>query len=123
MTSFPPSRSRRLAAAASAFAAITVTVGVLVLALGASLPQAWWPRTGQAFAADAATAPANATATACDRITGPAKAYCERGRHASSARSDSDSSGATAWKLLPAATALGALLIWRCRTPTRQGRP
>ncbi|MGW1269792.1 hypothetical protein [Streptomyces sp. NPDC002491] len=121
MTSFPPRRSRRLAAAASAFAAITVTVGVLVLALGASLPQAWWPRTGQAFAANAATAPA--TATACDRITGPAKAYCERGRHASSAGSDRDGSGATAWRLLPAATAVGALLLWRRRTPTRQGRP
>ncbi|MFI1508191.1 hypothetical protein [Streptomyces sp. NPDC020597] len=119
MTSFPPSRSRRLAAAASALAAIAVTVGVLVLVLGASLPQAWWPRTGQAFASDAAPAPANA----CDRITGPAKAYCERGRRVSSAGSDRDGSGTAAWKLLLAATAVGALLVWRCRTPTRQGRP
>ncbi|KRD17943.1 hypothetical protein [Streptomyces sp. Root264] len=119
MTSFPPSPSRRLAAAASALTAITVTVGVLVLALGASLPQAWWPRTGQAFASDAATAPANA----CNRITGPAKTYCERGRRASSAGSDRNGSGAAAWKLLPAATTVGALLVWRRRTPTRQGRP
>ncbi|MFE4413246.1 hypothetical protein [Streptomyces sp. NPDC056821] len=118
MTSFAPSRSRRLAAAASALTAIAVAVGVLVLALGASLPEAWWPRTGQAFAADAAKAPAGS----CDRIAGPAKAYCERGRHATSAGSTQAGGDAAAWKLLPAATAVGALVIWRRRTPTRQGR-
>lgn len=115
MTSYPPSRSRLGAAAATALTVITVAVGVLVLALGASLPETWWPRTGQAFATDAAKAPADA----CDRIAGPAKAYCERGRHATSAQ---DSGDAATWKLLPAATAVGALVLWRRRTPTRQGR-
>ncbi|BAC67885.1 MULTISPECIES: hypothetical protein [Streptomyces] len=115
MTSFAPSRSRRLAAAASALTVIAVAVGVLVLALGVSLPEAWWPRTGQAFAADAAKAPADP----CDRIAGPAKAYCERGRHATSAQAGGD---AAAWKLLSAATAIGALVIWRRRAHTRQGR-
>jgi hypothetical protein len=118
MTSFAPSPSRRLAAAASVLTVITVAVGVLVLALGASLPETWWPRTGQAFAADAAKAPADA----CDRIAGPAKAYRKRGRHATSAGTAQDGGDAAAWKLLPAATAVGALVIWRRRTPTRQGR-
>ncbi|MFF3207712.1 hypothetical protein [Streptomyces sp. NPDC002962] len=114
MTSYPPGRSRRLAAAATALTVITVAVGVLVLALGASLPETWWPRTGQAFASDAAKAPAET----CDRIAGPAKKYCERGLHATSAQDGGDA----AWKLLPAVTGVGALVIWRRRMPTRQGR-
>lgn len=118
MTSFAPSRSRRLAAAVCALTAIAVAVGVLVLALGASLPQAWWPRTGQAFAPDAAKAPADA----CGRIADPAKGYCERGRHATSAGSTQAGGDAAAWVLLPAASAVNALVIWRRRTPTGQGR-
>ncbi|MEU9272470.1 hypothetical protein AB0E04_44820 [Streptomyces sp. NPDC048251] len=116
MTSYPPSRSRRPVATASALTVITVAVGVLVWALWASLPETWWPRTGQAFASDAAEVPADS----CDRIAGPAKAYCERGRHATSAQDGGDT--AAAWKLLPAATAVGALVLWRRRMPTRQGR-
>lgn len=118
MTSFAPSRSRRLAAAASAVTAIAVAVGVLVLALGVSLPEAWWPRTDQAFATNAAHTPADV----CDRIIGPAKAYCEHGRHSTSARSAQADGDAAAWRLLPAAAAVGALVIWRRRTPMRQGR-
>ncbi|PWI05129.1 hypothetical protein DIZ27_41115 [Streptomyces sp. NWU339] len=117
MTSFAPSRSRRLAAVASALTAIAVAVGVLVLVLGASLPETWWPRTGQAFTADAAGTPADA----CDLIAGPAKAYCERGRHATSAAPGQDSGDAAAWKLVPAAAGLGALVIWR-RAPAGRGR-
>ncbi|WP_406723406.1 hypothetical protein WJ438_00155 [Streptomyces sp. GD-15H] len=120
MTSFAPSRSRRLAAAASALTAIAVAVGVLVLVLGTSLPETWWPRTGQAFAADAADA-AGTPADACDLIAGPAKAYCERGRHATSAAPGQDSGDAAAWTLVPAATALGALVLWR-RAPAGRGR-
>ncbi|MGW3911520.1 hypothetical protein ACWEBX_08310 [Streptomyces sp. NPDC005070] len=118
MTSFAPNRSGRLAAAASALTAIAVAVGVLVLALGASLPETWWPRTGQAFATNAAHTPADV----CDRIIGPAKAYCEHGRHSPRTRSTQGDGDAAAWRLLPAATAVGALVIWRRRTPTRQGR-
>jgi hypothetical protein len=117
MTSFAPSSSRRLAAAASALTAIAIAVGVLVLVLGASLPETWWPRTGQAFAADAAKMPADS----CDLIAGPAKAYCERGHHATAAPAQ-NGGDAAAWKLVPAATAVGALVIWQRRTPTRQGR-
>ncbi|WNZ06212.1 hypothetical protein [Streptomyces sp. 11x1] len=117
MTSFAPSRSRRLAAAASALTAIAVAVGVLVLVFGASLPETWWPRTGHAFAADTARTPADA----CDLIAGPAKAYCERGRHATSAAPAQGSGDAAAWKLAPAAAVLGALVIWR-RAPAGRGR-
>ncbi|MFD3503122.1 hypothetical protein ACFWWT_38130 [Streptomyces sp. NPDC058676] len=118
MTPFAPSRARRLAAAASALTVLAVAVGVLGLALGVSLPEMWWPRTGHAFAAETDKAPADS----CDRIAGPAKAYCERGRHAASAGSKQHGGDAATWKLLPATTAVGALVIWRRRTPTRQGR-
>ncbi|MGW7127926.1 hypothetical protein ACWGIA_06215 [Streptomyces bobili] len=118
MTSFTPSRSRRLATAASALTMVAVAVGVLVLVLGASLPESWWPRTGQAFAVDAAKAPVDA----CDRIGGPAHVYCERGGHAASAGSTQEGGDAAAWKLLPVGIAVGALVIWGRRAPTRQGR-
>ncbi|MFI0088409.1 hypothetical protein [Streptomyces bobili] len=40
---------------------LTIAVGVLVLVLGASLPEAWWPRIGQAFTGESAQAPADKT--------------------------------------------------------------
>ncbi|MEU9370715.1 hypothetical protein AB0D71_39910 [Streptomyces avermitilis] len=115
MTSFTPSRSRRLTAVASALTMIAVAVGVFVLALGASLPEAWWPRTGQAFAAQT-------PADVCDRIVGTAKTYCERGHHATSAAPSQGSGDAAAWKLVPAAAVVGALVIWRRRAPAGRGR-
>ncbi|WP_217237447.1 hypothetical protein [Streptomyces sp. AC555_RSS877] len=118
MTPFAPSRARRLAAAASALTVIAVAVGVLVWALGASLPEMWWPRTGHAFAAR----PQFAQQDPCALIVGPAKAYCERGRHAASTGSNQHGGDAATWKLLPATTAVGALVVWRRRTSTRQGR-
>jgi hypothetical protein len=54
VTSFAPDCARRLATAASTLTAISLAVGVLVLAVGARLPEAWWPRTGHAFATDTA---------------------------------------------------------------------
>ncbi|MFJ4428415.1 hypothetical protein [Streptomyces bobili] len=118
MTSFPPSRSQRLAAAASALTMVAVTVGVLLLVLGASLPEAWWPRTGQAFARESAQVPADA----CDRIGGPAKAYCERGYHATRPAPAPNGGDGAVWKLVPAAAVVGALVIWRGRTPAGRGR-
>ncbi|GGW77440.1 hypothetical protein [Streptomyces galilaeus] len=118
MTSFTLSRSRRLATAASALTMVTVAVGLLLLVLGASLPESWWPRTGQAFAGESAPAPADA----CDRIGGPAKAYCERGYHATSPAPAPNGGDGAVWKLVPTAAGVGALVIWRGRTPAGRGR-
>ncbi|MFD4975120.1 hypothetical protein [Streptomyces sp. NPDC058424] len=113
-SSFCPNRSRRIAAAASVLTMVAVAAGVLFLALGVSLPEAWWPHTGHAFAADQPSGP-------CERIAGPANAYCERGRSTPGTTFAQGSGEAAAWKLVPAATAVGALVIWRRRTPG-QGR-
>ncbi|NUK21668.1 hypothetical protein [Streptomyces lunaelactis] len=115
MTSFSPSRSRRIAAAASVLTVITVAAGLLVLAPGVSLPQAWWPRTGQAFADDAL----DRSGGPCELIAGPAEVYCTHGTK--SATSTQDSDDASVWKVVPAATVVGALVIWR-RSSSGQGR-
>ncbi|GGP80698.1 hypothetical protein [Streptomyces melanogenes] len=103
--------SRRVAAA-SVLTVIVVVVAAVVLALGAGVPDAWWPHTGWAFAADAAHP--------CTQIVGPAKASCERGA-ASSASGQHDAAGGV-WRLLPASAGLGALVVWRLRGTVRQRR-
>ncbi|MET7888451.1 hypothetical protein [Streptomyces avermitilis] len=117
MTSFAPSRSRRLAAAASALTTIAIAVGVLVLALGASLPEAWWPHTAQAFA----THPHSAHQDPCGPIVGPAKAYCKRGTMNSFSAEQRGAAGA-AWTLVPAGAGLAALIVWRRRSTAGQRR-
>ncbi|MGW1728540.1 hypothetical protein ACWCQK_37360 [Streptomyces sp. NPDC002306] len=116
MTSFAPGRSRLLAAV-GALAVIAVAACVLVLALKVSLPQAWWPHTGQAFTAGAPSRDDDR----CARISGPARKYCERGTvYTASAGHD----GATAglWRLVPVGAGLAALVLWRRRgTGRRQG--
>ncbi|GAA3052985.1 hypothetical protein GCM10010448_40330 [Streptomyces glomeratus] len=113
MTAFCPSRSQRLAPAASALT-VTVAAGLLPMTLTVSLPQTWWPRTGAAFAT------ADRNADPCELIAGPTKAYCERGTaSAQAARGRGD---AAVGKLTPAATAAGALVVWRRRRPTGRGR-
>jgi hypothetical protein len=111
-------RSRRIRAAAGILTVIAVAVGVLVLSVGMSVPEPWWPHTGQAFAAD--TRPAHEDP--CDLIVGPAKAYCERGT-VNSAFSDhhADAAGA-AWRLVPAGAGLAALVMWRRRSAAGQRR-
>lgn len=117
MSSFSPSRSRRPAAAASLLTVIVVAAGVLVLVLSVSLPEAWWPRTGQAFAAE----DRSVRRDPCGLIVGPAKEYCERGTAASAGHHDA--SGTAGWRLMPAAAGLAALVLWRGRTAAgRRGR-
>ncbi|MER6030673.1 hypothetical protein [Streptomyces sp. NPDC001851] len=101
-------RSRRIAAASSVLAVITVAAGVLVLALSVGVPDAWWPHTGQAFAADSHAHHRDR----CAPIVGRAKAYCERGLAASV--SGHHHAGA-AWRLVPAAAGVAALVVWRRR--------
>ncbi|GGJ56459.1 hypothetical protein [Streptomyces brasiliensis] len=117
MTTSSWDRSRRVAAAASVLTVIAVVAGAITLTLGVSLPEAWWPHTGQAFAADTRTAHHDPCAT----IAGPAKAYCGRGTTTTGA-AQQDVAGA-AWRLVPAGAGVAALVIWRRpNTATGQGR-
>ncbi|MEU8907869.1 hypothetical protein [Streptomyces mirabilis] len=116
MTTSSWDRSRRVTAAASILMVIAA-VGVLVLALGVSMPEPWWPRTGQAFATDAHSAHQNP----CDRIVGPAKEYCERGTTNSAPAGHPGAAGA-AWRLGTVGAGLAALVIWRRRSTAGQRR-
>ncbi|MEU0950246.1 hypothetical protein ABZ379_47585 [Streptomyces canus] len=116
MTSSTGDCSRRLAAAASVLTVIAVVVGVLGLAVGVSVPEAWWPHTGQAFAADAHRTGQDP----CALIVGPAKDYCERST-TTTASTEPDVAGA-AWRLVPAGAGVTALLMWRLRCPAGQRR-
>ncbi|WP_031487322.1 hypothetical protein [Streptomyces bicolor] len=117
MTSSTWDRSRRLAAAASVLTVITVVVGVLVLAGGVSVPEAWWPRTGQAFAADARPADEDP----CTLIVGPAKDYCERGATTTASAEQPGVAGAV-WRLVPAGAGVAALVVWRLRSAAGRRR-
>src|SRR5687768_3943564 len=110
-------RSRRLAAAASVLIVIALAVGVLVLAVGVGVPQALWPHTRQAFAADARPADQDP----CALIVGPAKDYCERGTTTTASAEQPGIAGA-AWRLVPAGAGLAALVVWRLRSAAGQRR-
>lgn len=117
MTSSTWDRSRRLAAAASVLTVIAVVVGVLVLAVWVSVPDAWWPHTGKAFAADARPREQDP----CALIVGSAKDYCERGATASASARQPGVAGA-AWRLVPAGAGVAALVMWRLRNAAGQRR-
>ncbi|PWJ02568.1 hypothetical protein DKG34_37840 [Streptomyces sp. NWU49] len=117
MTATTGGRSRRIAATANVLAAITVCTGVLTLVLSTSLPEAWWPSTGQAFTPDARP---TAHQDPCATIVGQAKAYCERGTTASAGRHDA--SGAAWWRLTLAGAGLAALVLWRGRNAAQRRR-
>ncbi|MGW3038136.1 hypothetical protein ACWDCB_44000 [Streptomyces sp. NPDC001178] len=111
MTTSSWDRARRVAAAVSVLTVIAVIAGVLILVLGAGVPQAWWPHTGQAFAAYARSAHHDP----CALIVGPAKAYCERGTTTTTAAAHPNMAGA-AWRLGSAVAGLAALVVWRQRS-------
>ncbi|MGW0770754.1 hypothetical protein [Streptomyces sp. NPDC002676] len=114
MTTSSWDRSRRVAAAASVLTVITVVVAAVVLALGVGVPEAWWPHTGRAFAAD------GTHRDPCALIVGAAKAYCERGPRGSS--SGQHGVAGVAWRLLPAGAGVAALAVWRLRNAAGQRR-
>ncbi|SEC16054.1 hypothetical protein SAMN05216489_00037 [Streptomyces sp. 3213] len=100
-------RSRRIRTAAAVLTVTAVTAAVLTLALGAGVPQGWWPHTGQAFAASSPPAHDDP----CRLIVGRAKAYCEHGT-THTAPAGHHSRAAAAWRLLPAGAGLTALAVW-----------
>ncbi|MGW1966493.1 hypothetical protein ACWCPD_40285 [Streptomyces sp. NPDC001935] len=101
-------RSRRISAVVSAITVTGVVICAVILALGMVLPEAWWPRTGQAFAAGTRSAHHDR----CALIIGPAKAYCERGI---TGAEDGPGGAGAAWRLGSASAGAGALLLWRLR--------
>ncbi|MFD3381308.1 MULTISPECIES: hypothetical protein [unclassified Streptomyces] len=119
---FSSSRCRRIAAVASALMLIAVPTTLLALVVGASMPESWWPRTGQAFAAD--THSGSTPPDPCELIAGPAKKYCERGTSSttSSAHQAHRDGANAAWMAVPAVAGLAALVVWRRRGAAGHGR-
>ncbi|MFB7030934.1 MULTISPECIES: hypothetical protein [unclassified Streptomyces] len=73
-------RVRALLAATGTVALIAALIAAVILANDAG-PDAWWPRTGEAFAATPAPttpAPAQGVQDRCAYIVGPARDYCLR---------------------------------------------
>lgn len=104
-------RSRRIRAAA-VLTVIAVATGVLVLALGAGVPDAWWPHTGQAF--DASPPPAHEDP--CRLTVGRAKAYGgNRAAHSTPAGHHSAATTGEAWGLVSLGAGVTALAVWRRR--------
>ncbi|GAA3785685.1 hypothetical protein [Streptomyces chiangmaiensis] len=115
MTTSSWDRSRRVAAAASVLTVIAVVAAAVVLALGVGVPEAWWPHTGRAFAAD------TAHRDPCALIVGPAKACCGRGAASSASDGPQDVAGG-AWRLGTAGAGVGALVVWRLRSAGQRRR-
>ncbi|KMS74251.1 hypothetical protein ACM01_15190 [Streptomyces viridochromogenes] len=117
-SSFSSPISRRMASVASTLLVIALPAVLLALIVGAGVPESWWPRTGQAFAADQPHS-SSARQNPCDLIVGPAKEYCERGHHSNTTTSSSSAGEATdegaraAWTLIPPAAGLAAVIVWR----------
>ncbi|WP_331732578.1 hypothetical protein [Streptomyces sp. NBC_00989] len=110
-------RSRRIRAAAAVLTLIAVTIGVLVLALRVDVPDAWWPHTGQAFAASSPPAHDDP----CQLIVGEAKKYCERGT-TRAATAEHHGGAEAAWRLLSVGAGLSGLVVWWHRAAGQRRR-
>ncbi|MFR0367650.1 hypothetical protein [Streptomyces sp. MCC20] len=126
-SSFTSSRTRRIARAVGTLIVIALPAVLLALVVGAGVPDAWWPQTGQAFAADQPHTESGARRDPCDLIVGPAKEYCERGHHtattssAAAGKAPHEGAGA-AWMVIPPVAGLAAVVVWRSRGAARHGR-
>ncbi|MBL1109408.1 hypothetical protein JK361_33330 [Streptomyces sp. 5-8] len=109
MTTSSWDRSRRVAAAVSVLTVIAIVAAAVVFTLGVTGLEAWWPHTGQAFAADAAHR------DSCALNVGPAKHYCERGAATTASGGHQDVAGG-ARRLGTASAGGGALVVWRLRS-------
>ncbi|MFJ4748916.1 hypothetical protein [Streptomyces albogriseolus] len=114
--------SRPRAAATRVLTIVVVMVGVLALAVGAGVPETWWPHTGQAFALDAFAAGGE---DPCALIVGPARDYCERDTtttHADGTNVGRPDAAGAGWRLAAAGSGLAALLVWRRRSAAGRGQ-
>ncbi|KUN29287.1 hypothetical protein AQJ23_00400 [Streptomyces antibioticus] len=119
------SRARRLAAAAAIIGLLSVLAVLLALLITAGRPEPWWPRDNATSPTDTPTSPAPALRREeCDLIAGPARTYCEHDTHTPLSPRPLTPSGhevaRTVWRLVPIASTLTALIIWRrCRAHAR----
>lgn len=106
-------RSKRRSATVSVLTVLALTAAIIMVLATGGVPETWWPRTGEAFAASTRAKPAGDDP--CALIVGPAKDYCHRGaspasypppRHHEFDRGD-------VWTLVPPGAGLIALLIVR----------
>ncbi|MFI1768968.1 hypothetical protein ACH41H_44020 [Streptomyces sp. NPDC020800] len=107
-------RSRRIAAAASVLTLIALAVGVLALGSSVSVPDTWWPHTGQAFSAG--SRPGHAP-----RALPPGRANAHCGSTASFSATRHSATGAL-WKAVPAGAGLAALGMWGRRAANGRRR-
>ncbi|WP_052499820.1 hypothetical protein [Streptomyces vietnamensis] len=120
---FARPRAQRLFGALSWFTVWVAAIGTVVLAL-TGVPDAWWPETGQAFAASYPTptqpAPSPAKESeACALILGPAHDYCLRGVTQTAQRGPGSSGGTPERALLLVPVALGLTVVLRLRRSPR----
>ncbi|WP_432189998.1 hypothetical protein [Streptomyces sp. Tue6028] len=93
-------RSRRRAAAAVGIVVTAIAASAVVFALGAGVPDAWWPHTGQAFT----PAPSGTTHHDSSLLVGLGTACC------------------ASWKLVPAGWGVAALVVRQLRYVAGQRR-
>ncbi|MFD7444062.1 hypothetical protein [Streptomyces sp. NPDC059909] len=110
-------RTRRTARAAGAWLVLAVAAALLALAVGVGVPEAWWPRTGQAFAANSQQPQGDP----CDLVPGPAKEYCVRDAGDASSAARAEPHASAVWVLLPTAALVGIALRRRGAVVQRQG--
>ncbi|MDH6604406.1 hypothetical protein M2164_000039 [Streptomyces sp. SAI-208] len=125
--SFRSCRTRRIARAAGTLIVLALPAVLMALVVGAGVPEAWWPHTGQAFAADDQPPAETARQAPCDLVVGPAEELCERAQHSpapSSAYTGEASHAAVraAWMVVPPVAGLAAVVVWRCRGAAGHGR-
>ncbi|GAA2557961.1 hypothetical protein GCM10010423_69630 [Streptomyces levis] len=111
MVSSVRDRLRRRAAAAGVLTVIAACAGLLVLTTERRVPESWWPRTGQAFAAH----PRPADQKRCEPAVGPGEDLCGRDGEAAGPAEQPGWTG-TAWGLVTTGAGLAALVMWRHST-------
>lgn len=123
-------RRRALAGAALGTGLALLFAALALVVATAGLPSAWWPQTGQAFAASPSSTVTATTAraqskrgetvtpnvpkgdeAACDAIVGPAHSYCLGSRSADALPTQGHLSVTASWTLGALAAGLTALLI------------
>ncbi|MDG4857050.1 hypothetical protein P8605_02555 [Streptomyces sp. T-3] len=110
MTTRTWDRARRRASGIAAASVLTAALTIVGL-VGFGVPDAWWPQTGQAFAASPAPSP-SVKDDPCDLVVGPAKDYCTSG-HAQAAAPAPKFDATDAWMILPPAAGLLGMAVYR----------
>ncbi|MET8508723.1 hypothetical protein ABZV60_29400 [Streptomyces sp. NPDC004787] len=82
---FTRPRGERAARRLTGIVLVAALLGAVVV-VNTTLPSAWWPRTGQAFATEPTIPVDPAQEKACALIVGPAHAFCLQAGHENTVR-------------------------------------